>query len=129
MLDLNFVKERQNKILSKFAIEEGDNLLPDEIVKVLNYDNVYVYNGCSELFSATDEDGEEEFIDFNWATLCFFPSSEKHYNFSFRWTKNSIENFKQVFEYKVRDYFSKKPEITDIDFIDINLIVDDVMRA
>ncbi len=129
MLDLNFVKERQNKILSKFAIEEGDNLLPDEIVKVLNHDNVYVYNGCSELFSATDEDGEEEFIDFNWATLCFFPSSEKHYNFSFRWTKNSIENFKQVFEYKVRDYFSKKPEITDIDFIDINLIVDDVMKA
>lgn len=129
MLDLDFVKERQQKMLTKFVIDEGDNLLPEKIVKVLNHDNVYVYNGCSELFSATDEDGEEEFIDFNWATLCFFPSSDKHYNFSFRWTRNSLENFKVCFQAKVFDYFSKKPEITDIDFIDLNLIVDDVINA
>lgn len=123
MLALNYsnLLVRQNNILTKYAIDEGDNLLPEKVVDILNRDNVYICGGADEI--------NDEYDFFTWVTLCFFTANKQHYKCSFRFIKNSLDSFKEVFQTRVQEYFSKKPEITDIDFIDLNLIIDDVIHA
>lgn len=51
MLALNYsnLLVRQNNILTKYAIDEGDNLLPEKVVDILNRDNVYICGGADEI--------------------------------------------------------------------------------
>ncbi|MBE6423056.1 hypothetical protein [Succinivibrio dextrinosolvens] len=123
-MDLKFAKDFQNGVLKKYAaLGDDERILADEIVKILNDNDVYIFGMGDEL------DTSDVYPElYTWTTVCFFTTSHRHYKLSFRSHAYSLDDFQFKFKDKVLQFFKNKTDITADERICINKVIDEVIK-